>query len=965
LPDLLGFARRYARELFGRLPEGAMIVLDNAQEAATESFAQLLEVFAEEIPEGINLVCISRTAPAASLMRQVSTERLASIDWDAMRLTLDETRQIATIKHKISDRILERLHQQSEGWAAGLTLMLARIEHTGDLPEAIAAQSREAIFSYFAGTLFDRQPADVRHVLLCTALLPRITPSLASKLTGNPNAGALLDSLHRRHLFTYRRHLEPSSRSSKCIGAQAGEPTYEYHALFRAFLLEKLREDYTPPALRRLSQDVAVLLEESGEIEAALELNRIAEDWDALARLLIDHAPKLLGQGRGQTLRDWIALLPASIAESRPYTQYWLGVASMPVDQRKAQVVLESAFYEFARVDNRVGQLLCASRIIEAIYRASISLPDQDQWVEVLNSALTEGFVFPNRDVEISVYCSLGLALFFRQPRHPALEASVERVSALLKEGLAPEQMVTAGESLVRYYNFAYRPNDAAWVINLVSPIADDTSIPPLNRLYWWGRVGNCLQHFGQYAEADAALRKAECLADYCPNHFAVGMIRMFRVALNVSQGRLADASERRAELQKIADPTQPMTVGIALHGQTMLAANTKPLQETIDLCRASLVAHEAAGHRFGELLMKMTLAALLAHTDGVDELARLLADIRAGLAGTFLAHYAAQVSIIEAYSALRLGQTQKACELVEAATSAELDSSFSLVRLIPRVLPTVLAFGLEQGIGTVRIKSWIRRFSIPPDNTTNQRWPWPAMVRCMGTFSICIDDQPLQFKGRPPTKPVELLKLLVTAGVDGLPSRAIADQLWPDLDGAAALVNVDTNVHRLRKLFKQDPLVVSDGRVAINDERCWVDAWALDQNCETASDVANDALQTKVRGAMHLYRGHFLDLEGEQSWAVAYRDKLRASLIRMVRAVGKSFEQEGRFADAIELYERAIKLDHLAEPIYRQWMLCHCERGEKAEALNVYRRCKEMLSVVLGMQPSAETQAIIATLKG
>ncbi|MEO8629177.1 MAG: bacterial transcriptional activator domain-containing protein, partial [Betaproteobacteria bacterium] len=79
--------------------------------------------------------------------------------------------------------------------------------------------------------------------------------------------------------------------------------------------------------------------------------------------------------------------------------------------------------------------------------------------------------------------------------------------------------------------------------------------------------------------------------------------------------------------------------------------------------------------------------------------------------------------------------------------------------------------------------------------------------------------------------------------------------------------------------------------------------------------------------------------------------------------AAGRSMEQEGKLADAIELYGRAVKLDQVAEPIYRQWMLCHRERGERAEALNVYRRCKEMLSVVLGTQPSAETQAVGATL--
>ncbi len=45
LPDLPGFARRYARELYARLAEGATLVLDNVQEAPSEcSLVKFLEV---------------------------------------------------------------------------------------------------------------------------------------------------------------------------------------------------------------------------------------------------------------------------------------------------------------------------------------------------------------------------------------------------------------------------------------------------------------------------------------------------------------------------------------------------------------------------------------------------------------------------------------------------------------------------------------------------------------------------------------------------------------------------------------------------------------------------------------------------------------------------------------------------------------------------------------------------------
>ena len=50
-------------------------------------------------------------------------------------------------------------------------------------------------------------------------------------------------------------------------------------------------------------------------------------------------------------------------------------------------------------------------------------------------------------------------------------------------------------------------------------------------------------------------------------------------------------------------------------------------------------------------------------------------------------------------------------------------------------------------------------------------------------------------------------------------------------------------------------------------------------------------------------------------------------------------------------------------EALYRRLMAAYREQGEPAEALNVYRRCREMLSIVLGAKPSAETEAVRATL--
>ena len=84
---------------------------------------------------------------------------------------------------------------------------------------------------------------------------------------------------------------------------------------------------------------------------------------------------------------------------------------------------------------------------------------------------------------------------------------------------------------------------------------------------------------------------------------------------------------------------------------------------------------------------------------------------------------------------------------------------------------------------------------------------------------------------------------------------------------------------------------------------------------------------------------------------------------IKLVSLRGAALEEKGHFADAINVYERGIVQDNLVDPFYRGLMRCHLALGEPAEAIRAYRRCREILSVVLGVEPSEETRELRATI--
>jgi LuxR family maltose regulon positive regulatory protein len=110
-------------------------------------------------------------------------------------------------------------------------------------------------------------------------------------------------------------------------------------------------------------------------------------------------------------------------------------------------------------------------------------------------------------------------------------------------------------------------------------------------------------------------------------------------------------------------------------------------------------------------------------------------------------------------------------------------------------------------------------------------------------------------------------------------------------------------------------------------------------------------------------FRGPFLPEEAETPWLLAGREAV-SSAVRSALMIADMLLAGSDDSLLLPALERAFAADPTSEDLARALMRALGRAGQHAEVLRVYRRLREMLSIVLGVAPSAQTQELNAILK-
>ena len=952
------FTLRYFENLFNRLKIPSVLIFDNYHEVATHSpFHEIILNGLSRIPEGNNVILISRHEPPPILIQLRANQLMEMIGWDELRLTSEESSGLVRLhtQGKMSRETTQHLHNVTDGWAAGLVLMLESIRR-GIEPKLLGKLTPEEITDYFANVLFHKTDKEIQDFFLKTAFLPKMTAKMAEELTGLPNAGSVLFTLNRNNYFTERRF--------------HNEPIYQYHPLFREFLLSRAKETFSTENLSVLRTHAAKLLEEAGQTESAVSLLRDVSDWDGLVRLITKHAPHMLAQGRHRPLEDWLNSLPMEILESNPWLLYWLGECHLPFNPSHSKALFENAFEKFKDQKDTFGMFLVWPQLVFSIWMESKDFSILDRWILVLEELMNEVKGFPSDEIGLRVASNMLLIIVTRKLWHPKLEEWAEM--ALSLAGVCPNIFDSMNALFrVAFYRIFFGELKKAMVaIDLLRQLSRTPNAPPLTLIMarvmevlyyrYAGMHEECLQSVSEGLELSQktgvhgfdywfliyALTSAVNVQDSKMIGEFIGKIDSSVTSFTVWNKSTYHLIRTREALSRRDTKQASFHVDMA----SELITNVKSTLSIVflDVARAHIM-HELGKHKEAEDHLSHASSIVSQTSNNYMKFLILLAKAR--------------FAIEEGNNALGLLSLREAFALGREGGYVEtfIDHPSSMAMLCAKAL--------EAGIEVEYVQDFIRKRNLITEKQHFhlEKWPLPLKIYTLGRFEILKDGEPVQFSRKVQQKPLSMLKALIAFGGKDVREDRIMDALWPEADGDMAYQSFATNLHRLRQLLGYEKAIQrQEKRLTLDDRHCWVDVWAFANILEQADaqwkDGRIDNAVSLMEKAIEIYKGPFLAQETERTWKISLSELLRSKFLRGIEKLGQHWQETGQYEDALDCYLKGLEVDDLAEEFYQGLMNCYRRLGRIADARKVYQRYRKKF-FTLGLDPSIKIEAIYKSL--
>jgi LuxR family transcriptional regulator, maltose regulon positive regulatory protein len=937
------FAEHFFDALAQAVAGRAVVILDDLHRASNPEVFAALATGIAQCAGRLMLIVTSQHLPDATFAEPLARGQLTIIG--RPQLALDEEEATALAGKLASNKeTAARLLASTGGWPAGVMLGL-QYANASNVPTDAAHEPTTALLARYAG--LSMSPEALR-ALAVLRHLPTIADAALDAHADGPAVREALSRLAARGLFV---EFEPT----------ANERAWRLHDLLK----EALRTG--APAAAGFT-DWAQALAAAQQPLAAARLAMTGGDFAAALRDCAQHAQQIAAQHPAELIELANDLHQRGLRH--PNLSYWAARAAIRTDRAAADAWADHAYTQAC--EDQYWPLALATVALMLIERADefSDTAGFERWGERLGELESN---LQNLSAQDRFTLLTAQAALFQLRGKPDLQ-NIEQLMMAVHEGIAHSADAWLAGARLCLSSLLSRSEDirAGEFAKRVTAERMLGQADPSELAKWYYTVG--FSHFNvlEFSQAQEFFQHGQEFAEKAGESSLTVTCSSALIRTYLELGDLEKAYQLGLAIQfslSICSPSAQVLVNIVLGRVFLRKEAFLAARESLDKAVEVMSWGDIPASRFPVWFVERVQCHLsLREFDEAVALAE---------------RYSALYSGNEALYGKALAEMARAFQYDAQADSgiyAALERGFGyaqqlgfkvFLRSLPKHAAYLCGLALERKVAVPFVRDVVRMRKLPAPENANEQWPWKVWTQLLGGFQVVLDGAPLQLSGKVAAKPLELVKLLASSRNMTLQQDAICAALWPDTcltDLAAARKSLESTVARARKLIGEEIIKVADGRVALDSEVTGCDVQALHYVCKRLTVLPKTVtpsldLSFHVNRLHEAHKGELLPGEDTGTWIEATRQQVRSTFVHAAGYLATVLSTGQRNAEAIAMLEQAVGREPLAEQLYGQLMKAYMAEGRRAEALQTYRRCKQYLSIVLGVNPSPQTEQVRASL--
>jgi DNA-binding SARP family transcriptional activator len=208
--------------------------------------------------------------------------------------------------------------------------------------------------------------------------------------------------------------------------------------------------------------------------------------------------------------------------------------------------------------------------------------------------------------------------------------------------------------------------------------------------------------------------------------------------------------------------------------------------------------------------------------------------------------------------------------------------------------------------------------------------------------------------------KPRQFLSVLIAGMMNNIrvDREYIGTLLWPELPAQKVINNFHVCLHQLKSIIGKDYIKYTHGVYTL--QNTWIDARAFEEMLSEADTLYQNGkihlCESRLRAALELYQGAFME-DSYDTWVEEIRAEYRMVRRNRLLMLGEIYLKKLKFDSAIQIGKEILNSDPLDEEGHRFLIRTYLVSGEKAKAMNQYKKCVDIFKKELDCLPSVHTQ--------